>query len=79
MTPKPFVLNVPDAAIADLKTRLALTRFPDSAPGEPWAFGSSVAYVRDLVGYWKDDFDWRTQTFTELGKGKSRTVTGTVQ
>jgi pimeloyl-ACP methyl ester carboxylesterase len=61
MAPKPFVLNVPDAAIADLKTRLALTRFPDSAPGEPWAFGSSVAYVRDLVGYWKDDFDWRTQ------------------
>ena len=61
MVPKPFVLNVPDAAIADLKTRLALTRFPDSAPGEPWAFGSSVAYVRDLVGYWKDDFDWRTQ------------------
>ena len=61
MAPKPFVLNVPDTAIADLKNRLALTRFPDSAPGEPWAFGSSVAYVRDLVGYWKDDFDWRTQ------------------
>jgi pimeloyl-ACP methyl ester carboxylesterase len=61
MAPKPFVLNVPDAAIADLKARLALTRFPDSAPGEPWAFGSSVAYVRDLVGYWKDDFDWPTQ------------------
>src|SRR6201990_2720902 len=61
MTPQPFTLDVPDAAIADLKTRLALTRFPDSAPGEPWAFGSSVAYVRDLVGYWKDDFDGRTQ------------------
>jgi microsomal epoxide hydrolase len=61
MAPQPFTLHVPDAAIADLKTRLGLTRFPDTAPGEPWAFGSSVAYVRDLVAYWKDDFDWRAQ------------------
>ena len=61
MTPQSFTLHVPDTAIADLKTRLGLTRFPDAAPGEPWAFGSSVAYVRDLVNYWKDDFDWRTQ------------------
>jgi pimeloyl-ACP methyl ester carboxylesterase len=61
MTPQPFTLDVADAAIADLKTRLALTRFPDAAPGEPWAFGSSVAYVRDLVAYWKDDFDWRME------------------
>jgi pimeloyl-ACP methyl ester carboxylesterase len=57
----PFTLNVPDTAIADLKARLALTRFPDSAPGEPWAYGSSVAYVKDLVSYWKDSFDWRAQ------------------
>src|ERR1700709_1170320 len=61
MTPQPFTLDVPDAAIADLKTRLGLTRFPDAAPGEPWAFGSSVYYVRDLVGYWKDKFDWRAE------------------
>jgi len=44
-----------------LKTRLRLTRFPDAAPGEPWAFGTSVAYMRDLVSYWKDSFDWRAQ------------------
>ena len=61
MTPKPFRLEVPDSAIADLKTRLALTRFPDAAPGEPWAFGASVDYVRDLVAYWKDKFDWRAE------------------
>jgi microsomal epoxide hydrolase len=61
MAPQPFTLSVPDTAIADLKTRLGLTRFPDAAPGEPWAFGASVDYVRDLVGYWKDRFDWRGQ------------------
>ena len=61
MTPRPFTLGISDAAIADLKTRLGLTRFPDAAPGEPWAYGSSVDYMRELVGYWKDRFDWRKQ------------------
>ena len=61
MAPQPFTLSVPDAALADLKSRLALTRFPDAAPGDPWAFGTSVDYARDLVGYWKDRFDWRAQ------------------
>jgi pimeloyl-ACP methyl ester carboxylesterase len=61
MQPQPFVLRIPDADIADLKTRLDLTRLPDSAPGEPWAYGSSVDYMRDLVKYWKDVFDWRAQ------------------
>jgi pimeloyl-ACP methyl ester carboxylesterase len=61
MSAKPFTLHVPDAALADLKTRLGLTRFPDAAPGEPWAFGTSVAYAKDLVAYWKDQFDWRAE------------------
>ena len=65
MTPQPFELRIPDTAIADLKTRLGLTRLPDAAPGAPpddsWAFGTSVDYMRDLVSYWKDRFDWRAQ------------------
>ncbi len=57
----PFKLHVPDADIADLRERLARTRFPDAAPGEPWAYGASVDYMRDLVAYWRDGFDWRAQ------------------
>ena len=48
-----FALRIPDPAIADLKTRLGLTRFPDAAPGEPWAYGASVDYMRGLVAWWK--------------------------
>jgi microsomal epoxide hydrolase len=59
--PVPFTLTVPDAAIADLKTRLAMTRFPDQAPGEPWAYGTDVGYLRGLVDYWQHRFDWRAQ------------------
>ena len=47
--PQPFTLRVPDAAIDDLRERLARTRFPDQAPGEPWAYGADLGCARDLV------------------------------
>ena len=59
--PEPFTLHVPDEAIADLRERLARTRFPDPAPGEPWAYGTDVGYLRGLVDYWRDGFDWRAE------------------
>ncbi len=59
--PHPFRLRVPDIAIADLGERLARTRFPDQAPGEPWAYGANVAYLKQLVEYWHNSFDWRAQ------------------
>jgi pimeloyl-ACP methyl ester carboxylesterase len=60
-TPTPFTLSIPDEAIADLRTRLSLTRFPDQAPDAPWAYGTDLAYMKTLVPYWKDQFDWRAQ------------------
>ena len=67
--PEPFTLRVADADIADLKDRLARSRFPDSAPGDPlrdalrdpWAYGTDVAYLRSLVEYWRGGFDWRAE------------------
>ena len=63
MTGKPtaFKLHVPDAEIADLRDRLNRTRYPDQAPGEPWAYGTDVDYLRELVEYWRSRFDWRAQ------------------
>src|SRR5215217_1869745 len=59
--PQPFTLHVTDDAIADLRMRLERTRFPDQAPGEPWAYGTDVGYMRELVDYWRDRFDWQAQ------------------
>src|SRR5438309_2603032 len=59
--PIPFTLHIPDADIADLRERLARTRFPDSAPGEAWAYGADVAYLRELNEYWRTKFDWRAE------------------
>ena len=55
----PFRLAVPDSALADLKTRRALTRWPDEAPEAPWLYGSSVGFMRDFVRYWMETYDWR--------------------
>lgn len=59
--PRPYTLAVPDEAVADLRERLARTRFPDQAPGEAWATGTDLAFMRELVAYWRDAFDWRAQ------------------
>ena len=63
MSAHPATLHAgrPDAAIADLRERLARTRWPDEPPREPWAYGTSVAYLQELVAYWRDGFDWRAQ------------------
>ena len=64
MQPKAFRLNVPDAAIADLRERLARTRWPDEPPASQhaaWSTGTSLAYLKSLVEYWRSDFDWRAQ------------------
>ena len=42
MTPTPFRINVPEATLSDLRERLRRTRFPDQAPGNPWAFGADL-------------------------------------
>ena len=59
--PKPFQLHLPDATLEDLRQRLSRVRWPDEPPRPPWSTGSSVAYMQDLVAYWRDGFDWRAQ------------------
>ena len=62
VSPQAFALSIPDAVLDDLQIRLARTRWPDEAPdGEPWQYGTDLAYLQELVGYWRNDFDWRRQ------------------
>jgi len=57
----PFKIHVPDDVLRDLKARLARTRFPDEIPGTGWEYGTDLAYLKSLVAYWQDRFDWRAQ------------------
>ncbi len=58
----PFTLTVEQDAIDDLHRRLDHVRWPDEASAEqgaPWAFGTSLAFMRELVHDWRHRFDWR--------------------
>ncbi len=59
MTPHPFTIRVPDAVLADLHARLDRVRWPDEAPGDGWRYGTDLAYMKELVAYWRDRYDWR--------------------
>jgi pimeloyl-ACP methyl ester carboxylesterase len=59
--PTPFSLQIPEDAVKDLRDRLARTRFPDQAPGDPWAHGTDLGFLRQLVDHWRTNFDWRAQ------------------
>ena len=61
LTLEPFRIAIPDADLADLKSRLAATRWPEQLPGTPWQRGVPVDYLRQLADYWGDGFDWRAQ------------------
>jgi pimeloyl-ACP methyl ester carboxylesterase len=57
--PRPFTLRVPDETLADLRARLERVRWPDEAPGAGWAHGTSLTYLKELVAYWRERYDWR--------------------
>ena len=58
----PFTISVPDALLEDLDARLANTRWPAPAPGgaDPaWRYGVDLDYMKKLVDYWREGYDWR--------------------
>ncbi len=56
---EPFKVAVPDEVLADLKARLNSTRFPDEVPDTGWEYGTNLAYLKELVEYWRTKYDWR--------------------
>lgn len=57
----PFTIRVPDATLRDLKTRLQQTRFPEELAGTGWTYGTDLTYLKSLVAYWRDRYDWRAE------------------
>lgn len=57
----PFRIRVPDADLKDLKDRLARARYPDELPDGNWDYGTNTAYLKTLIAYWRDKYDWRAQ------------------
>lgn len=59
----PFRIDIPQADLDDLRTRLARTRWPIPAPGRDdrtdVSRGIPLAYLQELAEHWRDRFDWR--------------------
>src|SRR5712691_434667 len=55
----PLHIAVSNEVIDDLRERLARTRWPDEIVGSAWDYGTELAYLQDLVIYWRDEYDWR--------------------
>src|SRR5690348_1883094 len=54
-----FRVHVADEVLDDLRARLRHTRWPDQVPGIGWEQGAELDWLRHLVSYWADEFDWR--------------------
>ncbi|HZZ51119.1 MAG TPA: epoxide hydrolase [Pseudonocardia sp.] len=57
---EPFEIKVPDEALVDVENRLRNMRWPADVDNDDWKYGTSSKYLKELVDYWLEDYDWRT-------------------
>ena len=58
MALQPFRIDFGEAAIADLQRRIDETRWPSIPFATGWSAGTDDDVLRDLVRYWRSEFDW---------------------
>src|SRR4051812_4574597 len=56
---RPFRINVPAADLAELRRRIAATRWPEKETVADQSQGVPLATARELARYWATDYDWR--------------------
>ncbi len=61
MTVEPFKVAIPDEQLDELRFRLSRTRWPHDMANEDWRYGVNGDYLRGLVDYWLNGYDWRAQ------------------
>jgi pimeloyl-ACP methyl ester carboxylesterase len=69
----PFKVHVPQAALNDLKKKLANARWPEKEPVTDWSQGVPLAKAQSLVEYWRTRYDWRRVESTLNGLPQFRT------
>src|SRR5260370_15171378 len=69
----PFKVRVPQAALDDLKKRLANARWPDKETVTDWSQGVPLAKAQALAKYWRTRYDWRLVERTLNGLPQFRT------
>ena len=55
---RPFSINIPEEALADLRRRVAANRRPHKELVADRSQGVQLATIQELVRYWTTDYDW---------------------
>lgn len=55
----PFLANISEEILDDLKTRIKNTRWTDEITNSNWSYGTSLSFIKELSNYWLNNFDWR--------------------
>ncbi|WP_255131458.1 epoxide hydrolase N-terminal domain-containing protein [Bacillus sonorensis] len=61
MTIKRFQIQVSDEILNDLQYRIHHIRWPDQLENADWERGTELNYLKSLVSYWRDHYDWCAQ------------------
>jgi len=56
---RPFHVDIPEEELAELRRRIAATRWPSKELVEDRSQGVQLATLRELARYWETDYDWR--------------------
>jgi len=56
---QPFTIDVPQSVVDDLRDRLLKTRWPEDFGNDDWKYGTPTSYLRSLVKFWIEAYDWR--------------------
>jgi len=71
---KPFRIAIGDDVLADLKSRLRNTRWPEAELVSDWSQGAPLQWIQEVCRYWADSYDWRRREaalnrFTQFSTG----------
>jgi len=61
ITMERFRISVGDERLADLSRRLEKTRWPDLPGASGWEAGTDPVFLKELVAYWRNGYDWRKE------------------
>ncbi len=54
-----FTIRIPDADLDDMYERLRRTRYAPDVGNDNWEYGFPTGYLREVVDYWLNEYDWR--------------------
>lgn len=61
MSVQDYRINIPQETLDDLHQRLSKTRWTSEMEGADWDYGTNLGYLKELVDYWQNQFDWGAQ------------------